>query len=175
MFIQKVAKTDIKKSIVPKVKDIITAKKKKIYDNLTNILNDEIEGNYRDWAKSLMEENEPEDILAAILNYCFEEELNPAAYGEIREFGEKGKQLDKQGKTRLFVALGRKDEMSPKKLVDFIVDKAPVKFKDIRDVQIMDNFSFITVPFNKADVIISCFQERGQRPLISLAKKVKSR
>ncbi|MFQ5900631.1 MAG: DEAD/DEAH box helicase, partial [Thermodesulfobacteriota bacterium] len=35
MFIQRIAKTDIKKSKIPGVKDIIKAKKKKIYDDLT--------------------------------------------------------------------------------------------------------------------------------------------
>jgi len=101
MFIQRIAKTDIKKSKVPKVKDIIEAKKKKIYDDLTTILKDGIDPKYYSWAKKLLEDNNPTDILAAMLNYRFEEELNPEAYGEIKEVGGKGKQLDLQGKTRL--------------------------------------------------------------------------
>ncbi|MEC4676676.1 MAG: DEAD/DEAH box helicase, partial [Nitrospirota bacterium] len=108
MFIQRVAKTDIKKSMVPKVKDIINAKKKKINGDLTAILEDELDTTYLNWAKKLIEDNNPTEILAAVLNYCFEEDLNPDAYGEIQEVGAKGKQLDQQGKTRLFVALGKK-------------------------------------------------------------------
>jgi len=87
MFIQRIARTDIKKSTVPKVKDIIEAKKKKIYDDLTAILENEIDTEYCNWAKKLLEDNNPTEILAAVLNYCFEEELNPDAYGEIKETG----------------------------------------------------------------------------------------
>ena len=170
MFIQRIAKTDIKKSKVPKVKDVIKAKKKKIYDDLTTILEDEIDTKYYDWAKKLLGDNNPTEILAAILNYCFEEELNPDAYGEIKEVGVKGKQLDQQGKTRLFVALGKKDEINAKKLVKLIMSRVSVEPKYIRDIQVMDKFSFITVPFEKAEKIVVSFKEKGQKPLITHAK-----
>ncbi|MBA7597314.1 DEAD-box ATP-dependent RNA helicase CshA [subsurface metagenome] len=170
MFIQRIAKTDIKKSKVPKVKDVIKAKKKKIYDDLTAILEDEIDTKYYDWAKKLLGDNNPTEILAAILDYCFEEELNPDAYGEIKEVGVKGKQLDQQGKARLFVALGKKDEINAKKLVKLIMSRVSVEPKYIRDIQVMDKFSFITVPFEKAEKIVVSFKEKGQKPLITHAK-----
>jgi len=171
MFIQRIAKTDIKKSKVPKVKDIIKAKKKKIYDDLTAILEDEIETEYYNWAKKLLDDNNPTDILAAILNYSFEEELNPDAYSEITEIGAKGAQLDQQGKARLFVALGKKDKINARKLVELILSKVSVKSKQISDIQVMDKFSFITVPFDKAEKIVVSFKEKGQRPLITHVKK----
>ncbi len=171
MFIQRVAKTDIKKSKVPKVKDIIEAKKKKIYDDMTTILEDEIDTKYFNWAKELLGDNNPTKILAAVLNYCFEEELNPDAYGEIKEVGAKGKQLDQQGKARLFVALGKKDKINARKLVELIMSRVPVKPQHIRDIQVMDKFSFITVPFEKAEKIVVSFKEKGQKPLITHAKK----
>ncbi len=173
MFIQRIAKTDIKKSSIPKVKDIIKARKKKIYDDLTAILNDQIDAKYHNWAEKLLTDNKPEDILAAVLNYCFEEELNPEAYSEIKEVGAKGKQLDQQGKARLFVALGRKDGIDARKLVDLIISKVSVKSKQISDIQVMDNFSFITVPFDKAEKIVVSFREKGKEPLISHARKNK--
>ena len=57
-----------------------------------------IDGEYYNWSKALLEDNNPTEILAAILNYCFEDELNPEAYGEIKDIAAKGKQIDKQGK-----------------------------------------------------------------------------
>ncbi len=175
MFIQRIAKTDIKKSKVPRVKDIIKAKKKKIYNDLTAILEDEIDTEYYDWAKRLLEDNNPTQILAALLNYSFEEELNPNAYGEIREVGMKEKQLDQQGKARLFVALGKKDRINARKLVDLIVKRVPVKPRNISDIQVMDKFSFITVPFDKAEKIVTSFKEKGQKPLISHVKKTRKK
>jgi len=171
MFIQRVAKTDIKKSKVPRVKDIIKAKKRKIYNDLTAILEDKIDTEYYDWAKRLLEDNNSTEILAALLNYSFEEELNPDVYGEIREVGTKGRQLDQQGKARLFVALGKKDKINARKLVDLIVKRVAVKPRNISDIQVMDKFSFITVPFDKAEKIVASFKEKGQKPLISHVKK----
>jgi len=180
MFIQRVAKTDIKKSKVPEVKEILKAKKKKIYDDLSAVLEDTIEKQYYNWAKKLLEENDATDILAALLNYSFEDDLNPDAYGEIRAVGGRGrggvgKQLDKQGKARLFVALGRKDKIAPRKLVDLIMDKVSIKSRQISDIQVMDKFSFITVPFEKAEEIVVSFKEKGQRPLITHVKKAKKK
>jgi ATP-dependent RNA helicase DeaD len=171
MVIQRVVKTDIKKSRIPRIEDIIKAKKKKISDDLTSILKDEISPKYSDWANKLLEEHNPTEILAALLNYSFEEELNPDTYGEIKEVGGRGRQVDQQGKARLFVALGKKDRLNPRKLVDLITSRVSIKARDISDVSVMDNFSFITVPFDQAEQIFISFKERGQKPLISHAKK----
>ena len=119
----------------------------------------------------MLGDNNPTEILSALLNYCFEEELNPDAYSEIAEIGAKGRQLDQQGKARLFVALGRKDKIDARKLVELIMSRVSVKSKHISDIQIMDKFSFITVPFDKAEKIVVSFKEKGQKPLISHAKK----
>jgi len=172
MFIQRVAKTDIKKSRVPNVKDIINAKKKKIYDDLSGILEEEVDSTYFNWAKNLLEDKNPTDILAAVLNYCFEDELNPESYGSVKEFGSnKSDTVDKKGKARLFVSLGKKDNLNPKKLVELITGRVQLKSKQISDVQVMEKFSFVTVPFDKAEKIVISFKEKGQRPVISHAKR----
>ena len=171
MFIQRFAKTDIRRSKIPEVEDIIKAKKKKIYDNLTAILEDEIDAKYHNWAKKLLEDNNPTKILAAILNYSFEEELNPDSYGKIKEVGSKGKQLDQQGKARLFVAIGKRDKINARKLVELIMSKVSIKSKQISEIQVMERFSFITVPFEKAEKIVVSFKKKGRQPLVSHAKK----
>ncbi|MFQ5579286.1 MAG: DEAD/DEAH box helicase [Nitrospiria bacterium] len=175
MVIRRLAKTDIKKSTVPKVTDIIKAKKKKIVDDLEAILEDEIDPKYFNWAKKLLEDNHPTEILAALLNYSFEEELNPDVYGEIKNIGSKGRQLDQEGKARLFVALGKKDKINARKLVELISGRVSVKPKLISDIQVMDKFSFITVPFEKAEKIVRSFKEKGRKPLFSHFKKVKNK
>jgi ATP-dependent RNA helicase DeaD len=178
MFIQRIAKTDIKKAKLPKVKDIINAKKKKIYDELASILEeDKVDAEYYNWAKSLLENNNPTEILATILNYCFEDELNPDAYGEIKEVRSKGRQsdhrgqLDNHGKARLFVALGKKDKLSPKKLINLITGRIHIRPRKINDIQIMEKFSFVTLPFDKAEKIVDSFKKRGERPIFTHANK----
>ncbi len=65
--------------------------------------------------------------------------------------------------------------ISPKKLVDLIMSKVKVKNREISDIQVMDNFSFITVPFDKAEKIMISFKEKGQKSLISHAKKTRGK
>ncbi len=176
MFIQRIAKTDIKKSKVPKVEDIINAKKKKVSDDLANILGNNIDEKFYGWSKNLLENNNPTVVLAAMLNYCFEKEVDPDSYKEITEIGKKGKRpdkLDMHGKARLFVALGKKDKITPRKLTGLIMGKVAIKPRDIGDVQVMDKFSFITVPFDKAEEIVLSFKDSGKKQLITHADKVK--
>jgi ATP-dependent RNA helicase DeaD len=172
MFIQKMAKSDIKKSRVPTVKDIIAAKRKKIYDELAVAMEQKPEKQYFDWAKKLLENNNPTDLLATVLNYCFEDELNTNSYGSVNEFESRraGNRVDQEGKARLFVALGKRDRYNPKKLVKLILSKVSIKPGQIKDIQVMDTFSFITVPFGKAEKILSSFQQKNQKPLITRAK-----
>ena len=76
--------------------------------------------------------------------------------------------MEDTGKTRLFIAMGRKDGMTPKKLVDFIVKKAKVKQAYIKNAEVYDAFSFVSVPFKEAEIIVEAFAEirKGKKPLI---------
>lgn len=182
MFIQKIAQAEIKKSQVPKVKDIIKAKKRKVYQDLQGILEEgKLDEKYYNWAKKLQEEKEPTEILAALLNYCFHEDIDPEHYGEIQDvsrgkgdYSSRRPPLDLEGKARLFVALGKKDSLTAPKLVQLIQTKVEIRSSEIGDVQVMDSFSFVTVPFKKAESIIDSFKDRGKRPLVTLAQQKKS-
>ncbi len=173
MYIQRVAKTNIKRSNVPTVEEIVKSKRQKITEDLNLILDEEIDPNYYNWAKSLLDTNKPSKILAAVLSYAFKDELDPGSYGKVKEFSSRGNDLDKQGKARLFVALGKKDKMRADKLTMLIINTIKINSRDITDVQVMDNFSFITVPFEHAETLIKAFKakKKGQKPLIMHAKK----
>ena len=114
MFIQRISKADIKKSEIPQIKDIIDSKKRSISEDLTTILEDGIDKKYYTWVEKMTRGINPTDLLAATLCYCFDEELNPDAYGKIQAVGAKNRPMAKHGKARLFVALGKKDKMTPK-------------------------------------------------------------
>ena len=173
MMIQRVAKTNIKRSNVPTAEDIVANKKEKISNDINLTLNDNIDSSYYNWAKKLLETNKPSKILAAVLSYAFDQELDPDNYGKVKEFESKAADLDKEGKARLFVALGKKDKMRPDKLAMLIINTTNMKSRDITDIQVMDNFSFVTVPFEYADPLIKAFKakNKGEKPLITHAKK----
>lgn len=173
MFIQRKSKTDIKKSKVPNVKDIIKAKTKKINQDIIAISGEEIDDAYYNWAKKLLENNNPTQILSKLLVYCFDDELNPGLYNEIKDSSGKNRKIEMEGRARLFVALGKKDKLSPKKLVKFIMQNSGVSNSAIDQVEVYDNFSFISVPFREAEIILGVFQKNSgnKKPLVVKAKK----
>lgn len=77
-----------------------------------------------------------------------------------------------QGKARLFIAMGRQDGLSPKKLVDLLESQGGVPARYVDDAAVMEDFSFVTVPFRDAERLIQAFRTQGQqgKPLIKLAR-----
>ncbi len=63
--------------------------------------------------------------------------------------------------------------MPYKKMINFIKDKCGIANEKIRDVQILDKFSFVTLPFHEAEKLLSYFKKRkkGSGPFFSKAKK----
>ena len=170
IFIKRIAKTNIRKEKLPGIRDVINTKKTKIKDELLTIITSKDYVDYFDWAGELLKDNDPAKVLAALLRYSFQDELDEKSYNEIRETS-----IDKKGTTRLFVALGSSSGMSSKKLVDFIQHKTKIDNRKIQDIRIFENFSFITVPFEEAEVILKVFkrEQGGRRPIIEKAREKK--
>lgn len=63
-----------------------------------------------------MKDKEPLDVVSASIKSAYQDVLDESNYKEIKPV-----KMSDTGKTRLFIAMGRKEKMTPKKLVDFIV------------------------------------------------------
>ncbi len=172
MYIKKAARTDIRKEKLPKIKEIIMVKRDRIMGDIEAVTQSEIGDNFMAMARELSENGDTERTMAGLLKYMFGDELDPASYNEIRD-----EHPRIQGKTRLFVAKGKKDRMTKRDLVNFITKKANVDGRKIDDVSVLDSFSFITVPFKDAEHILRCFREsgKGKRSLVKIAKMDKGR
>lgn len=172
-MIKREAKTDIRKATLPKVAEVIKTKKARIKAELEEIALGTLEADYTALAAELLATNDPANILAALLQYSFQDELSTKNYVEIDE----RRGIDTQGKTRLFVKKGKIDGMTRAKLVSFITDKCRIAPALIRDILILDKFSFVSLPFREAEVVLSAFKKspRGAGPLITKAKAKKPR
>ena len=122
----------------------------------------------------------PEDIVAennnvflssgmvarSVLKIAFADQLNVDAYKETADSG---------SNKRLFVAKGKKDQMTPKRLVNYIEAKSKVPAKFIHDVLVLDSFSFISVSVQDAKKILRTFSGyKGQKPLVTRAHATKN-
>ncbi len=167
-FIKRGVKSEIRKAVLPKVKDVIKIKKLKIKSRIEDIVKSNCQNEYLDLSRELLKGNSPEDILGALLYYSFQDELNEKSYTEIEEVV-----VDTKGKTRLFVRQGKVDGLTPRKLEDLIITKCNISKDKIRDIQVYDKFSFVTLPFHDAEKMLSLFSKRrsGKGIFVSKANK----
>lgn len=169
-YISRETKTDIRKAKLPDVKDVIKSKRQRIKNVLEEIVEANPREEYMAMTQELLETSQPQDIIAALLEYSFQDELDEKNYTQISTA-----LVDTKGKTRLFVTQGKKDGLTSQKLVHFIQNKCGIKSKKIRDIQILEKFSFVTLPFHEAETVLSYFKgkKKGKGPFITKAKKAR--
>ncbi|MCD4781757.1 MAG: DEAD/DEAH box helicase [Candidatus Omnitrophica bacterium] len=169
--IQRKTKTEIRKEKLPKVTDIIKAKKNRIKALVNELVQMEPLNSYYNLAKELLEQNNPTEIVSALLCHFYQDELNESTYTEIQDVT-----VDMKGKTRLFVSQGKIDGLTKNKLIKFITDNCRIPQKKIRDIEILDKFSFVTLPFHEAETLLEVLKKRrrGSGPKLTKAKSPRS-
>ncbi len=170
VYIKKVSKSKIRKEKLPEVSEIINAKIERLKLELSEIIENSKHEKYLKIAKNILGENDPIQILASLLKHSFNGEFDEKSYGKIGKVS-----VNRHGKTRLFIAKGKSSDFDEKKLVDFIIKKTGLESLNIKDIKVFDNFSFLTVPFEEAEVILRYFSKhkRGKKPLVDKAKERK--
>ncbi len=80
--------------------------------------------------------------------------------------------MDRKGTARLFLSIGRADGFDPRKLCEMLKRECGLTDRKIDDVRIMDNCSFVTIPFSDAREAIRRLNDihKGGRPIAELAK-----
>lgn len=184
-IIKNASQAEIRKERIPQVKDVINFKKYKIAAELKTIIDTDISPAYIKLANELLEQNNPENVIAALIKHSFQNELEEESYAKIqdlfeskpqkKEFESKGKNKKNRtnkGYSRLFIAIGKKDGINPKKLLSILLKKANVNSNKVDGIQVMDSYSFFNVPFDLSEVILNRLNpvDSKQRPLVERAK-----
>jgi ATP-dependent RNA helicase DeaD len=166
-YIQQRAKTDIRRAQLPKVKDIIKTKKRRIKNNINEIITQDLKKEYLDMADEILFDYSPNESLAALLQHAFAGELDSKTYTEIESH-----QVDRQGKTRLFISQGRNDGISKTNIINILQEKCNIKSKRIKDIQVLEKFSFISLSFQDAEKVLAFFNQtkKGKGLFITKAK-----
>ncbi|MCC8035429.1 MAG: DEAD/DEAH box helicase [Rikenellaceae bacterium] len=168
-FMKKAINADIERGKIPTAQDIVTMKKARILEDLQQIVES---GNYEDcseMAAGILADHDPETALGALLKLAFKNELSENSYAEIRGFS-----VDRKGKSRIFIAVGRKDGYDARKMVSLLKRECGISDSKIDDVSVMEDFSFATVPYADADNVIrslNALRKGGERPLAKKAKE----
>ncbi|MBF9140412.1 DEAD/DEAH box helicase [Hymenobacter properus] len=91
------------------------------------------------------------DIAAALLKMTMKEDKR--AEQSLDAGREKG--AARPGFTRLFVTMGKKDRIHPRDIVDLISESTNLAGAKVGDIALYDKFSFVEVPSDYADEIVS--------------------
>jgi len=167
--IKKLSGKQLKKASVPAVASILTTKKERLATKVAaraltfaeESSNSEI---WRELAKNILESLEPEEALAAALAEGFSDQLDPSRYKDLTEVS-----VDEAGTSRLFVAAGKLDHLTPRSLVTMIKKLSNLSDGMIGSVEIYDAFSFVSVPFKSAEKIIDEARRAGGFPTVKRA------
>lgn len=164
-YIKRSTNTDIKKGNLPKVKDLRETKKRRVFETLTTIMSETPKEEFIEMAQMLLNQNSPEDSLAMLLEYSFKDALATKHYREIEDVV-----IDIKGSTKLFITHGQKDGLTKAKLSSLIKTKCNINDDKIRGMEILDAFSFVTLPFQDAEKLLSHFKKKGPRSELTVIK-----
>ena len=192
-YIKKVSKAEIRREEIPSAKEVVESRKEKLTEELEAAIKEETNDSYRALAYTLLDGRESIDVVASILKHFYQSTLDESQYRDIeprkkKEADRKRKDrerpydriktpsLDEKGITRLFIARGRNDGMTKKDLVDIIYEQTGVRDRDLRDIAVMDDYSFINAPYDTAEHILDVFKDKKYdgRTIISKAKAPRS-
>ena len=163
--IKKVTKTDIKRESIPNVKEILNAKKEALKAWVEEIIKEEDYVSYVNIAKNLLEGKNPTEVLASVLRHVYEDEFLEENYSDIADV-----QVKIEDKTRLFIALGSKDGYNVGRLLDLLNKKAKTPGRKVKDIKILDKYSFVTVPLQEAEYILRALNSKKEsKPLVEEA------
>lgn len=163
--IEKVTKSKIKRKEIPSIDDIFHAKYKNIFARVQETLEGEDYKRFVPLAAEMDNDFNLVDVAAALMNILYNKEVS-------FEYTENNIGTD-AGNIRLFLTVGRIDNINPKSLLQFFNETANVDKEDIGSIDILEKFSFVDVSERVVDVIMKqCTGKRlgGRRVRIEVSR-----
>jgi ATP-dependent RNA helicase DeaD len=136
--IQNVTKSSITQRPVPTAEEI---NNKKFTDMVSQVEETIKAGELTKFLPSaiqLSEENDPMTIIAALMKMKFESE-------SVFDYSSNKLDAPKKEDVRLFFSVGKRDGLTPKVLINYIKDMTRINASAIGQIDLMENFSFVTV------------------------------
>ncbi len=164
-FIKRDVKAEIKREELPTAQDVVAMKRNKIKNDLREIITNDTHRDHYDMAAELLELYSPEVALSALLRLAYRSELDESNYPEIRSFS-----VDRKGTARMFLAVGKKDGYTGRMVADMLKERCGLADKHIDDIAVLDSYSFVSVPFKDAEIIIRELGEHKGRPMAEITK-----
>jgi ATP-dependent RNA helicase DeaD len=155
--IQKYTKSKIKRDEIPSVNDIEEAKFEQFSRDLTDYIESEKLSKYIGLIESLIgEEYTAIEIAAALMKKSMNRDENEEEETNTINFGDTGAE---PGMVRLFINIGKKDNVSPRHIVGAIAGETGMPGGLIGAIDIYDHFTFVEVPREKGHEVLQIMKD----------------
>lgn len=136
--IRNTTKSDIVKKSVPTVQEIYNNKFTTMVDEVSSIIDAKGYDKFVDVAKELNERYDAVEVIASLMKSQFDTKLS-------FDYSTDALVAPKSQDVRLFFSAGKRDGLTIKNLLTYITDNAKVGASQIRNIDIMENFTFVNV------------------------------
>jgi len=123
-------------------------------------------------------EDAPKDLLIkGLLSIIINADSRNSEIDEVKEEVEKRKSKYSHDGVRMFITLGKRDDIRVYTITDMLVKNTSLSNAEINDVSLQDKFSFFEIPKDKVDEVLSLSEEiryKGRRIKIEVTKNPKS-
>ena len=126
---------------------------------------------YKTLAEDLCQNQNPQDVVSALLSIFYGEKLSPKHYGKVstKDYGPKGDQL------RIFISLGKKDGYRAKEIASFFSDLLHIPGRMVDDIDVAQQFSLVSLPVTSAKKAIELSKSNHKIPHMHLDSKEEGR
>ncbi|MBC8414518.1 MAG: DEAD/DEAH box helicase [Nitrospira sp.] len=148
-LIERSAKTKITKAILPTRAEVMKIREQEVLSEVDAMYEENKHHDYMHLVEELSQKYTLQEIAASALGLIFSE----IDVEEIEEVGMTS-QSSSAGFTRLFITVGRRDEVKVADIVRAIAEGAGISGKKIGNIALFDKFSFVEIPANLVSKVV---------------------
>ncbi len=172
LFIKRIARTEIRREKLPGVSEVLQVNMQRVKSEIQGMLAVTADPQSLKLARELLMENSAEEVVSTLIGRSYGELFRSDRYREIEDISYRRKEMvNAEGRTRLFIALGRSHGHTARSIVTLLAQKSGVAENAIQGLKLFETFSFITVPFEDAEKLLRFFKgDKEKKPLVTRAR-----
>ena len=171
----KFTKSNIKKRNIPTPEKVIQVKQEKQIEEIESIILTENTNMYDELSYQLLIDHEPYKIISALLSKIDKKDHSEQILGDINDNHIKeNKHTRSKGMVRFHINIGAMNGINSKKLANIIVENSGLKNHQIKDIAVLQKFSFFSVQKTNKEVIkkrLGNLKYNGKRVSAQLARE----
>ncbi len=169
-LIKAISKASIRRGKLPSVEEVMEARVESLNEKIQEFVDDKRFDLFLKMAEKLSEKTEPTWVSAALLKFLLEGYGTGIGQKEPPSFADTGAA---PGMVRLFMTVGRAQNIKANDIVKAISERAKIPTKAIGTINIFDKFTFVEVPRSAAEEVIEVMHRSiisGRKVAVAPAK-----